>query len=229
MKKNKKKQESLKQARIAKANAPFNKELSKAVTDADGAIQDLEEMYKLWKTGNVATGTKGWILPMAWQSDETQVFEGLANDLANKLLSGKGAASKFKIEFAKSTKPEIKQGAQAQKRLMDYYYDRFQRIRLLDAIRNDIIEKNNNIEPNGLETKVKAEFKKAQRNPERYGISYSLDKANNQEKEIADMLKSGTPMEQIVDPKDYQEGDIIPAGFKYWKKVGNSWVETKGV
>ena len=80
-----------------------------AIDTADQLESIANQMHDLLKTGKVSSGFKGRLLPTQLQSDETQQFEALSNELASIIAGRSGVATNFKIKLAQAMKPNIAQ------------------------------------------------------------------------------------------------------------------------
>lgn len=93
---------------------------SESAIDTSDQMEGIaNEMLALLDTGKVGTGITGAYSPIFLQSDESQQFEALSNELAGLLASRSGVATNFKIKLAQSMKPNLRQSTNTQRKLAE--------------------------------------------------------------------------------------------------------------
>jgi hypothetical protein len=163
------------QEKIDAGNKKYNEKFDIALDSKDKALGAIEAMYRLWQGKKISQGWGGALKPHFMLNEESQAFEGAADELASAMLTGGGAASAFKIKFVKGTKPSVSQKREAQKMQMQRNFKQFQKFSLLDAIRQKLVDNNGGNQPKDLNILVRKEYNKAKKNPYNYGVTYDLD------------------------------------------------------
>jgi hypothetical protein len=166
---------SKQQEKVNAENSKYNKALEDDLKNRDKAVGALESMYRLWEGKKISQGWGGALKPHFMLNEESQAFEGAADELASAMLKGGGAASAFKIKFVKGTKPSVSQKREAQLMQMKRNFKQFQKISLLDSIRQKLIDQNGGNQPKNLDILVRKEYNKTQNNPYNYGVTFDLD------------------------------------------------------
>jgi len=146
-----------KQRAINTQNAPFLKGITKAVDNAEVALDALQNMKKPLATDKVAAGIAGKF-PTVLLNEESQLFDKYSNQLAQQLSGQTGIPTGFKIKFALTQKPNLEQKPETQKTLVDKLIKDAERVLQKGSIKDKIIEENGGEQPANLETLVNKRF-----------------------------------------------------------------------
>ncbi len=193
------------QGQIDASNSPYLKQLDVATNNARELKSDADELLKLLNTGKVAYGISGY-RPNLLHTNESAKFDTIARTIAGKLASQKGLPTKFKIQYAESTKPSLTNKSRAvQRELIEKIINDSNRIMVRSDIKDQIITENEGIQPANIGTLVENRVKELTKH-----VSNDDDK-----KQLEGFL--------------YPEGDeveLLGTGNRYIMKNG-SWQEVK--
>ena len=146
-----------KQQIINNKNKPVTDALTKSIGIADEVLPYLKRMKKLLDTGKVSENVL--YKPRYWQNKETKDFDSLGDEVAAIAAKGEGVQSIGKIRFNKESKPNIYQDTETQYDRLNDYIMKFKKIKAKGKAYDEILAENNNNEPAGIGSLIRARLK----------------------------------------------------------------------
>ncbi len=232
---NNEKQLLARQKAINTMNAPYVKNLSKGIDNAESALDALQNMKQLLQSGKVATGLKGKLTPGFFLNTESQLFDKYSNQLAQQLSGQTGVPTGFKIKFALTQKPNLEQNFKTQETLTNKLIEDAEKILLKGQIRDMIIEENGMEQPANLETLVNKRFKAYQNNPYRFMAEMQQDQElggeqgfnPQQEQQMAEQ-QANAPAEGYDTSNESLIGTVARRGLSGLARAGEAIVGAPG-
>lgn len=145
------------QRRIDASSKKFRENLDNTFTELGNTVEDAKRALQLIKKGTTRSGITGMLpLGLTMANADTRELQKVYETLAlNLSASTRGILSKAKIEAARATKPSLDMPVEAQVRLLNRIIQQAENGGMaLGKIKDQLIEENGGLIPEGLETKV---------------------------------------------------------------------------
>lgn len=145
------------QRRIDASSKKFRENLDNTFTELGNTVEDAKRALQLIKKGTTRSGITGMLpLGLTMANADTRELQKVYETLAlNLSASTRGILSKAKIEAARATKPSLDMPVEAQVRLLNRIIQQAENGGMaLGRIKDQLIEENGGLIPEGLETKV---------------------------------------------------------------------------